>query len=303
MKLLMLRGPVPQDRNPAEIKYGSLEKSDCFYEHMAYHLGDEGCEIIYFGGKYEAQYSEKCTVRWVAKLKKYRAPFTPDVVWVRGGFKEGYEFAKRYPKAFKIFYGAGKRFCPTRGRFDLVLADSEQQIKRIRKKGYHAAIWTKAAPPQFRPMTVDKKYDCCFVAAIPEDKRKNVKWVYKTSPGYIKVLQLGYYPNKLKVPGNVKVKRVIRSDMPKAMNKCRCLIAPYTKDDSAPRAIVEAMACGLPVVALDETQIPQVVNRVNKKAFWKCVDRVVKVSRETSYFNPCSMDKAVEHLRGLINGR
>jgi hypothetical protein len=79
MKLILLRGSVPTDRNPNEIKYGSLEKNNDIYELMAERLGDEGCEIVYWGGKYEKRYTEKCRVKWVKNLKKYRPPFDTDL--------------------------------------------------------------------------------------------------------------------------------------------------------------------------------------------------------------------------------
>jgi glycosyltransferase involved in cell wall biosynthesis len=307
MKLILLRGPVPTDRNPNEIKYSSLEKNNDIYELMAERLGDEGCEIVYWGGKYEKRYTEKCRVKWVKNLKKYRPPFEPDVVWVRGGFQECYSFIKKFKKAFILYYGAGKRYCPKQGRINLVLADSEQQAKRIRKKGYKAALWWKPAPPQFRPMNIEKKYDVCYVAAIPEDERKNCKWVYKTCPKQFKVLQLGYKPKKMKVPKNFTVKRISRDSMPKALNKCRVLIAPYTEDDSAPRVISEAMACGVPVVALDGMNMwweKHELNHPPKKYFWNHVwlnmQRGLNYISTSFYEDYLSMDKAVEHLRGLI---
>lgn len=316
MKIILLRGPVPTNRNPKEIQYGSLDKSDCIYEHMAYYLGDEACEIVYHdGGKYEASYSDKCKVRFVKNLKKYAPPFEPDVIWTRGGFPEHYKFIARFPKAFIVYYGAGKRFCPEKGRVDLVLSDSEAQVQRIREKGYKAALWFKAATSQFRPMPeVEKKYDVGYVAAIPEDERKNCSFVYKHCPKDLRVLQLGFYPKKLKVPKNFKVKRIHRDKMPKALNKCKVVIAPYGKDDGNPRIISEALACGVPVIASSKLNywtekyvgpgfLPCSGLASDFGVFWDTVRNYLETKPlevRTFYDNNLSMSHAVEHLRGLL---
>lgn len=254
MKLLMLRGPVPRDRNPDEIKYGSLEKSTDIYEHMAYHLGDEACEIVYHGRKgYEAQYSERCRVTWVRDLKRYNAPFDPDVIWLRGGFPEYYRFIKKFPKAFILWYGANHQKIKAGKNISLVLCDSQSQLKKARKQGYKADLWWKPFPPNFTEIRRPKKYHCLFVACNPNDERKRVRWFYRHLPKDIKVLQLGFRP-KFKVPKNVIVKRVERHKMPKAISKCYCTAVPYTGEDANPRIIAESLACNVPVIAMDTVQ-------------------------------------------------
>ena len=45
MKLLFLRGSVPEDRNPKEIMYDSLEAETDVWTHIACNLGDK-VEIV-----------------------------------------------------------------------------------------------------------------------------------------------------------------------------------------------------------------------------------------------------------------
>ena len=310
MRILLLRGQVPKDRPSQEICHKSIDEEDDIYSIMASRLGDEHCEILYEGGKRTVQYSEKCFVRWIPSFRDYKPYREPDVIWARGGFPFYKPILKQFPTATKIFYGAGKRYIPKDNiKYDLVLADSIEQQAKIREHGFKSELWTKPAAPQFKPIDKQKVYDICFVAAIPEDERKNVKWVYETCPQELTVLQLGYEPRKMKVPKNFRVRRLQRHDVPRAMSKCRVGIAPYLKADSAPRAMVEMIACGLPVVCLDTVRTTIDATTASKEAFW---DRVmVEIDNWNTntprdwrkyYDRKLSMDVAVECLRRLING-
>ena len=52
LKLLFLRGSVPRDRNPNEIKWRSLREVTDLWEILACNLADD-VEIVYWGGKRE----------------------------------------------------------------------------------------------------------------------------------------------------------------------------------------------------------------------------------------------------------
>ena len=115
----------------------------------------------------------------------------------------------------------------------------------------------------------------------------------------------------MKVPKNVTCKRVLRKDMPKYINQCKVGIVPYKEKDSAPRAMVEMIACGLSVVALDRVRTGKTLAYVTTKdQFWSTVrsvlDEKIKVYTKEEirnwYDRNLSMPVAVEFLRGIING-
>ncbi len=233
-------------------------------------------------------------------------------VFARGGFGYYIPILKKCKNAYKIRYSAGKRFMPEKEiRYNLILVDCEEQKRKILKKFSKANVqlFFKPAAKHFKPIDVKKKYDCCFVAIHPTDERKRVNWVYKTVPKDLKILQLGNTP-KFKVPNNVTVKKVTLDRMPKYMNQCRVLIAPYTKDDSAPRVIAEAMACDVRPFILDTVRhnYGQLFT-MNEKRMWKSIKRFIEIfgykpdGEISKHYNEYfSMKHAVAHLKGLING-
>lgn len=255
MNVLFLRGKVPTDRNPNEIKFNSLEEEDDVWTHLAMAMGDV-VEVVYWGGKRRKRYSPQKSVVWTPSLKKYRPPFEPEIIFARGGFPEYHSVLKRYPAAFKIYYGAGRRHLPIKGFSDyqLTLQDSPRQLSRAKRKfpNIKHVLWTKPAPPQFYPRDVGepKEYDVCYIANGGQAKIKRIPWVYKTVPEDLKVLHLGL-PSGLKPPKNVTCKRVLKNDMPEWISKCWVGIIPYSRVDSAPRALPEMLACGLKVVVCD----------------------------------------------------
>ena len=306
MNILWLRGKA--DR-PKEISYKSI--GDCWdtWEQLAFGITTlaDVTKVYYWGGKRNVSYSPNFEVRWITKLSKY-ADFEPDVIIARGGFPEYVPLLKRFPKATKIRYGANHGCIPKDGiKYDLILCDSPKQVEKCKKHGLNGQLFIKPAPPQFKPMNIPKKYDCCFVAIHPEDKRKNVKWVYKTLPKDISVLQLGHYPKKLSVPKNVKVKYIKKESMPKAINKCRVLMAPYTSEDSCPRVIPEALACGVYPVVLESVNVWERYHAgfESKEHFWELVEAVVKHpapidAMRLLYETELSIPAAANHLRELI---
>lgn len=324
MKLLFLRGQVPTDRSPKEIMYEKISDIDDMWIRLAIDMVHEECittdrelEIWYWGGKRKHKYAPHITERWIPDFKKHRSKFEPDVIFCRGGFKEYHCVLNRYPNALKIYYGAGKRFLPQKGYidYDIILVDSERQAELARKMYQKPLVTTWIKPALdglFRPLNLEKKYDCCFVAIHPKDDRKNVKWVHETIPNNISVLQLG---NACKVPKNVniKVKKVHRQKMPKAMSKCRVGIVPYTKHDSAPRVIPEFLACGIPVIIMDTCRHNNQMGQIaSKSAFWDAVKLTLEnlktpglrneVSETLSglYYMHYNIPAAAKHLINLI---
>ena len=230
MKLLFLRGQVPQDRNPKEICHKSLAEEDDVWTHLAYHLGDEACEVVYWGGNRSVKYSDTCTIRWVKSLKNYVCSFEPDVVWARGGFDEYLPALKRYCGVTRVYYGSGVRFRPSdRLDYDLVLCDSAKQLQKVVDRGYNGQLWIKpAVDTMFYPRDVKKKYDVGYVGDARYSFRariKNIKLAY-TVPKDLKMLHMGW-SGKYKVPKNVTVKRKLRKDMAHQISKCKVIVVPY----------------------------------------------------------------------------
>ena len=236
LKLLFLRGQVPQDRSPNEIKWKSILDSTDLWEWFAYELGDQ-VEIVYWGGKREVEYAPGKRVVWVKSLADYKPPWVPDVIFDRGGFPEPHVVLKRH-SCFKIYYGAGKRHVPIPGysKYDLTLQDSPRRLERANKKWpkIKHILWTKPAIDIFHPKPFnDKKYDLCYIANGSQAAIKNIKWIYKTAPSDMRILHLGN-KSPYEPPKNIKIKRVLKHQMPTQINHCKVGILPYDKTDSAP---------------------------------------------------------------------
>jgi hypothetical protein len=304
MNFLFLRGRMERHK---ECKWKSLEECTDMWTHLfAGIVGKEDFgDLLYSGGKRKVEYRSNFTESWLPRLKKPSWIHLPEVIVARGGFKEYVPLLKCFPKAKKVYYGANHGCIPKDGiKYDLILCDSEEQVRKCRKHGLNGKLFFKPAAPQFKPMGLDKKYDVGFSAIWPKDKRKNVAWVHKTIPKDLSMLQMGH---ACKAPKNVAVKYIAHNRMPRAINKCKVIIAPYTKEDSCPRIISEALACGVPVVALGTCQFwwaMYPVDVLTKECFWKIVRERIKgekVSMADIYDNELSVEKAAKHLRGLID--
>lgn len=295
---------------PKECAYKSLDDCDDTWEHLfAEVVGPQDTgKILYSHGHRKVYYSDYVCCEWIHSFAGYHGP-EPDVIVARGGFGEYVPLLKHYPRAFKVFYGANHGVIPKDGvKYDLILCDSPAQKQKAKKHGYRAELFFKPAPPSFSPRQVEKKYDCLLSAIWPGDARKNIKWVYKTVPRNLKILQLGHSP-KFFVPRNVTVKNIPKQKVPKAISKCRVVIAPYKAPDSCPRIIPEALACGVPVVALDKFHIWREKYQIavtSKSEFWKWVRTYAKNSESLRneilefYRKNLSVEIAGRYLRDII---
>lgn len=307
MNLILLRGQVPTDRDYHEIKHNSLEQEDDIYSHIAYHMADK-VEIVYWGRDRFVTYKEGVTVRWVDKLKHYKPTFEPTHIWARGGFPEYNVVLDKYPKVFKAYYGAGARFLPDRKDYNLILVDSEEQkIKAMQKfPKSNVELWFKPAPDNLiHDYDVPKIYDICYVANGSQAKIKGVKWIYRTIPKELSMLHLGT-KSKYDPPKNVIRKRILRRDIFQEIKKCKVGIIPYDSIDSCPRAMVEMLACGLPVIALDTVRFWRDkytdVQVVNKNDFWNKVKNAYpRENVALNYKNNLSIEKCAEYLKGIFN--
>ena len=328
MKFLMLRGQVPQDRNPQEIVFDTLDKVDDMWTHLFVSLlqeEDQG-ELWYWNGNRSKQFTPNFIERWVPSFSTYKSGFDPDVIFCRGGFQEYHSVLKRFPKAVKIYYGAGNRFLPQPGfyDYDIILQDSPEQVE-ICKKQFPKSLTTLFIKPAsdniFYPMPeVEKIYDVCFIANASQPF-KGFDFVYSTVPKDIKLLNLGNNSNRFKQPKNVTSYRVLKTEMPKHISKCKVgIVAVSSKVDSCPRVISELLACGLPIVILDgvrfwkekymisaaDLEIDEATGELaDKENFWTTVKMVLN---HLDYYNPrkyykknLSLDHATKFIREKID--
>ena len=262
MKLLFLRGHVPFDRPARQIMFDRLRDCDDLWTQLAAALvyeGDYG-EIWYEKGNRVARYRSNFIERWVPRIHKVRPSFTPDVLFVRGGFDYQVAEARRQKTAFRIYYGAGERTVPRRGQpWDLVLVDTLQQHDRARAHGYRAELWRKpAAENIFHPATVDvpKKYDVIYVANYNPNAYKGHDFLLSRLAGH-RVLQLGEFRGgwAKRFPYVEFVGRRPRKLFPGFYGQAKIALIMTRGKDSAPRVLPEALACNCPILVSMGTKI------------------------------------------------
>lgn len=297
MKLLFLRGRVPQDRPKKEIMWNSLHENPDLWENIACGTA-ETVEILYWGGDRHVKYEEDKWIKWVKSFKNYRPDFEPDVIFARGGFEEYHSILRKFPNSVQIYYGAGARFLPLKGytKFDITLQDSPERFAKATQAfpKINHVHWVKPAVDHFfSPQPGKKEYDIAYVANGTQARIKRIPWVYKTAPSDLKVLHLGlkspYTP-----PPNIKCRRVVKEQMAKWLSKCHIGIIPYKEIDSAPRVVPEMLACGLPVLALKGCHLNprtfyaqgECFGRIqDKNTFWDTAKGMLKQIKEDEYGN------------------
>ena len=324
----MLRGQVPQDRDPQEIVFDRLEQVDDMWTQLFFSMLNEKDvgELWYWGGDRTKLFTPNFVERWIPSFATYSSNFVPDVIFCRGGFKEYHPILERFPNAFKIRYGAGRRYLPCRGfyKYDLLLQDSIEQLEICKQRfpQIPSCLFIKPAPDNlFYPYPkVKKEYDICFIANGAQDF-KGHSMVYTTVPVWFNLLNLGNNPRKFKYPNNVTSYRVLKSDMPKHIAKCKMGIVAVRADiDSCPRIISELLACGLPIVVLDTVRFwkDKYINSitsskspwatgelVTENNFWTVVQYVLsnldKYNPRKYYEENLSLEIAAKFLRSKID--
>ncbi len=112
---------------------------------------------------------------------------------------------------------------------------------------------------QFTPLPVKKDRDCLWVGALRENnfQKKNVAMlmeVFSNLAGQLYLVGTGKMESKLRemAPPNVTFLGVIdRKKLPQMFVRCKVFLYP-SLFDPCPRAVSEALACGIPVIGLKE---------------------------------------------------
>jgi glycosyltransferase involved in cell wall biosynthesis len=256
MNLLFLRGKLPLDFRPDRLEYDKIDQCEDMWTVLCERLSRsfDRTELWYYGAGKNVKkkcVTDKFIERWVnfSDLPS----FVPDVIIARGGFKDYKVVCSRYPKARKVYYGAGVRFKPEWGKWDLVLVDS---VKQQRKVSGSELFVKPAADNLFRPFYGDKKFDVCFMANGTQAEIKQHRLAFRSIAGVgVSMLHLGLVDDKLRAWA--KGCDVTfggwhrRYKLPGLIGQCRVGLVCSTPYDSCPRVLPEFLACGLPVVALD----------------------------------------------------
>lgn len=265
MKLLFLRGQVPQDRDPRQIMFDSLMECDDVWTQLAARLAVGGYgEVWYWNGQRCVEYQNNFVERWIPNFGITEHDFQPDIIFARGGFTAYDQILRRNPRAFKIYYGAGRRFLPTSAftDYDLILNDSPNQLAIVKEKLPHikSSLFIKpVAENIFRPVTGSKEYDVIFVGNEMSSGIKGHAFLLPNIPKDLRVIQVGVASKKLRrsYPHVSFTGWIPRKQIPPLYGKAKVAICGCDMIDSCPRIIPEALACGCPLLVLDSVKFWQ----------------------------------------------
>ena len=291
----------------------SIDTDDDMWLQLFDELTKKERREIYFRGNDSFFDSEYKNIRIFCGNENKVDYLREQFVFSRGGFDYYLPILKTAQFAYKIRYGAGKRYMPEPEiDYQLVLVDTEEQKAEVLAKYPKANVhlFIKPAARHFKPIDMEKEYDVCYIANGQQARFKGIEWVYNTAPKDLKILHLGY-PSKFKPPANVTCRRVDRIDMPAEINKCRIGIVPYGSIDSCPRVIPEMLACGLPLIILDTVNFwreKYIYVDSDKDWFWAQVktqlrqyDSIHSKSIFKYYKENLSIPIAANHIKELIN--
>jgi len=323
MRLLFLRGQVPSDRPASQITFNTLSENDDMWLQLANRLVTKTNgygELWYEKGNRVVDYSDAFKERWVDRYAKTKCLFTPDVVFARGGFDFMTVEAARHKSAVKIYYGAGARAVPPAGGpWDLVFVDTLKQLMAAQNNGYCASLFVKpAADNVFMPMPAEKRYDVIFVANYSKHAYKGHTFVLDALKG-VPFIHVGISRSKWAktCPTGTFTGWVPRKELPLLYAQAKVAVIHTRGQDSCPRVVPEALACGCPILVSNSTRLnfdlycPKNVGRVfDETTFSDDLDWALrnynKLSPRNHYTNHLSIDRAVDNilncLRQVPNG-
>jgi len=260
MKFLFLRGQIPQDRSPKQIMFDNIADCDDMWTQLAFKMlsaKDKG-ELWYWGGKRKQRFADNFIERWISNFKSNKHDFGADVIMTRGGFPQFDSVIARHPSAKKIYYGAGKRFCPKSTKYHVILVDSIEQQNSVSKKlpKSKCSVFVKpAAENIFYPTEVPKQYDVIFVPNM-YSKRKRCKFFLNGVPDSLKVLVAGKIDKVAVRRSNIKyVGWVPRAKLRSLYAASKVAVCPSSGGDSCPRVIPESLACNVPILVSEDVNV------------------------------------------------
>ncbi len=264
MRIAFLRGSVPpKNEHPEKLIYDKIENCEDNWSQLfvalCQELGASG-ELIYSKGDRSFKMADSILERWVPDIEKYKPKREPDIIMARGGFSYYDAFLKKFPMAKKIYYGAGTRFYPQTkyDNYDLFLVDSKSQHDKVKAKGKNVEFIIKPAATMFRPHSVEKEYDVCFMANATQAQLKRHEFFIESfANSGLKILSLGNtnkrYINMAR-DHNVDITWggwSLRKHLPEKISRCKVGVVCCTNYDSGPRVIAEQLACGVPLVVTE----------------------------------------------------
>jgi glycosyltransferase involved in cell wall biosynthesis len=298
--------------------YNNLQDNCDMWTQFAYELCKDGYgEIWYWGGRRTVKYTNNFIERWLPDFRK-PATFQPTVIFARGGFLEYDNILKHHKSAYKIYYGAGRRFYPTYNfkNYKLILNDTPEQIKRTKKLFPAIKVYPLIKPAAeniFCPMLGAKKYDIIFVANEHKTGCKGHDFILQATPSHLKILQVGLASKKLrrKYKHVTFTGWVARNQMSSYYSQAKVAVVSCEGIDSSPRVIPEALACNCPVVVTDKVQFwkskyinPQTGVLCSREDYSSVIQEVVdQYERFNPYFyykTHLSLHVAVQYIKMLV---
>lgn len=325
-RAILLRQQVPKDVD--RITFNSFEEIDDMWMVLFYNmcnvLGIEFKESWNWGGSRYHHLLPDFVERWMGSFAECKEMESPDLIFARGGFTEYIQVMEQYPKAFKIYYGAGKRYDPTMAgdntRYDLVLVDTEEQKTVLEEKGYRVELLIKPACENvFFPESVVKRYDVVFIANAPQKKLKGHKWLfYQLRGSGLKILQIGIVDSEVVRWATENGLKIIftgwvpRKNIPLLACSAKVGIVASTDYESCPRVIPEYLAMSLPIVVRDTTRVSNLyVNEhtgkfANDTNFMDILEDVIADASDYRpfwhYWKYLNTDIAARRLAGAVYG-
>ena len=268
MNIIYLRGSIPDNYDRmAKYYYDSIGDCEDMWTQLfcllTKQLGGQG-EMLYQYNQKRRTHEAKgyFTEQWVPNFRDYDPPFKPDLIVCRGGFDYYDDFVCRFPKARKVYYGAGARFYPQSAFRDyhLFLVDSHKQLAKVRAKASKAKVdlLLKPAATLFAPVNVAKDYDVAFVANASEALIKRHELFLRSFQGTgYRILNIGTVDQKwVELARELMVDVTwsgwhLRKELPGLLSRCNIGVCCCGDRDSCPRVIPEYLACGLPIIVTD----------------------------------------------------
>ena len=327
LNFIFLRGSVPpKNEHPEKLYYKNIEECEDVWTQLFFYLCKKmnaHGELLYQGENREFVVDGSLREKWVPFLASYKPSFYPDLIICRGGFDYYDFFVERYPKAKKVYYGAGKRYFYSPNscvkNYDLFLVDSKRQLDFIRSHNKNVSLFIKPAALLFKSYKVEKKYDICFMANASQAKIKRHSLMIETfSNSKYKILNLGNKDNSLiKLAKKLNTNVIwngwsLRKNLPPKISECKVGLCCSNNIDSNPRILPEMLACDIPIIVTDnvnfwrEKYINEKTGIVTSEhdilsAVKFILDNYDQFYPREYYEKYLSIEKSVEHLANLIN--